>query len=278
MIISLPTRSLKLDLYLFVFLGLLIGLINMVGYIFLPQNNQSGLVIRSLILISTVILCYYLNFSFTRKNNLGVQTLEFKYRSIKYYLGGVGVACLLLLTILAFIYLLYPFTISINPKSKVSLFNDFIFYTISNTLEELLFRGFFLIASVKIFGKAWAIVFVSLLFGLFHLLGTGVTMEGLRMVITTFSMSLLFISVIYYTSSIWPAVTLHITLNFLLHSLGFDGTNNGLFQMRFNDVNMNGFIITLIFASVVLLFAWFITRKNKQRITSPNSIRRSTVG
>ena len=123
-----------------------------------------------------------------------------------------------------------------------------------------------LLASVKFFGKIGAVLFVSLLFGLFHLQGTGLTANGLSMVMTSFTMSLLFISVIYYTTSIWTAVTLHITGNFLLHSLGFDGTNKGLFQIKFSVSTINGLFLTLIYEIVVIAFVFVIFIKGKKQI------------
>jgi membrane protease YdiL (CAAX protease family) len=151
-----------------------------------------------------------------------------------------------------------------NTYSKVNLFADIISYSLGNTLEEFLFRGFLLVASTKLFGKMGGILFISLLFGLFHLQGLGLGSEGWCMVTTTFTMSLLFISVIYYTKSIWTAVTLHITGNLLLHTLGFDGASNGMFQIKFSTSNINGHFIALIYEMVVMLFALFIFSRSKK--------------
>src|SRR4030095_8975204 len=98
-------------------------------------------------------LTYYVNCKFSRKNLLIFDMLKFKSGFIKYYLGGILLGCLLIGTIWATIYVLYPFEIIKNPYSKINLANDVIFYSLGNTLEELLFRGFILLASVKFFGK-----------------------------------------------------------------------------------------------------------------------------
>ena len=82
---------------------------------------------------------------------------------------------------------------------------------------------------------------------------------------TTFTMSLLFISVIYYTATIWTAVTLHVTGNVLLHSLGFDGANNGMFQIKFATPTINGLFLTLIYEIVVIAFALVIFLKGKKQ-------------
>jgi len=181
-------------------------------------------------------------------------------------LGGILLGFVLIATIWGITYLIYPFQIIKNANSKINLAIDITTYSLGNTLEELLFRGFLLLASINLFGKIGGVLFVSLLFGLFHLQGTGLTVNGLSMVITTFTMSLLFISVIYYATSIWTAVTLHVTGNFLLHSLGFDGTNNGLFQIKFTASTINGLFITLIYEIVVIAFALAIFLKVKEQI------------
>ena len=260
-----PNRTLKVDFFLFLFFGLLIWISNIIGQSSFPGNNMFPFIIRSLILLFGLILSYYLNIKFSIKNLLIFKTLKFKSGIFKYYLSGIALGCLLIATIWTIIYLIYPFEIIKNPYSKINPVADIILYSLGNTLEELLFRGFILVASVKLVGKMGGVLFVSLLFGLFHLQGTGLTVEGLSMVLTTFTMSLLFISVIYYTESIWTAATLHITGNILLHTFGFDGTNNGLFNIRFSASNVDGHIIILIYEIVVIAFALVIFREGEKQ-------------
>ena len=250
-----PYRVLIVDLILFLFVGILIWIINIIGQISFPGYNLFPLLMRSLILVFCLIVAYFLNYRFSRRNRFTFNILQFKSGDIKYYLGGIAVGCLLIATIWAVMYLIYPFEIIKNSYSKINPVADIISYSLGNTLEELLFRGFILVASVKLVGKVGGVLFVSLLFGLFHLQGTGLSVEGLSMVLTTFTMSLLFISVIYYTASIWTAATLHITGNLLLHTFGFDGTNNGLFNLRYSASTVDGHIILLIYEIVVIAFA-----------------------
>lgn len=233
-----------------------------------PGNNLFPIIIRSVASIGLMIFSYYVNYRFLRRNLLNQDILQFKFHLIKQYSGGIILGCLLIATIWFIFYLIYPFEIIKSPDSTINAGIDIISYSLGNTLEELLFRVFLLIASVRLFEKIGGILVVSLLFGLFHLQGTGPTQEGLIIVITTSTMSLLFISVIYYTNSIWTAVTLHITGNLLLHTLGFDGTNNGLFQVRFSTSNMDGYSISLlvIYQIVVVTFALLIFINGRKRI------------
>jgi membrane protease YdiL (CAAX protease family) len=245
------------DLVSFLFFGVLIWITNIIGQRIFPGNNLFPLFMRSAILLFSVILTYNLNFKLSRKNLLIYDIFQFRSRHIKYYVLGIVSGCLLIATIWAIVYLIYPFEIIKNPASRINLATDFVSYSLGNTLEELLFRGFVLLASVKLFGKIGGVLVVSLLFGLFHLQGTGLTFEGLSMVTTTFTMSLLFISMIYYTDSIWTAATLHVTGNLLLHTLGFDGTNKGMFQIKFAAPNIDGLLLILIYEVVVIAFALF---------------------
>lgn len=261
---KLSYRALIFDFILFLFFGILIWIVNIVGQSSFPGDNLFPFLMRSLVLLSSLILSYYLNYKFSRKNLLTFNILKFKSGEIKYYFGGIVFGCLLIAIIWAVSYMIYPFEIIKNPYSKVNLVSEIISYSLGNTLEELLFRGFILLASVKLFGKIGGVLFVSLLFGLFHLQGTGLTIEGLSMVMTTFTMSLLFISVIYYTGSIWTAATLHITGNLLLHTFGFDGANHGLLNIRFITSNVDGRISILIYEIVVIAFALVIFRKGEK--------------
>lgn len=260
-------KTLIFDFTLFVFLGIVLWILNILGQISFPGNNLFPFLMRSTILFITVILCYYLNKKFSKKNQLQFDIVKFKSSDIKYYLNAILLGCILIAIIWAFTYLIYPFEIVMNPNSKTNLTTDIISYSLGNTLEELLFRGFVLLVSVKLFGKIGGALFVSLLFGLFHLQGMGLTANSLSIVTTTFTMSLLFISVIFYTESIWTAVTLHIVGNLLLHSFGFDGTDTGVFQIKFATSTMNVFFLTLIYEIVVIAFALIIFKKGKNHIS-----------
>lgn len=259
-------RVLIFDLFLFLLLSGIIWAINVIGQSSFPGNNLIPVLIRSTILTCLLTFSYYTNNKFIKKNVLNGGILKLRFTDIKQYFGGIVLGCLLVVTIWIISYLIYPFEVIQNPDSTVNPVIDIISYSLGNTLEELLFRGFLLLAFIKLFGKTGGVLLVSLLFGLFHLQGLGLTGESLSMVMTTFSMSLLFISVIYFTKSIWAAALLHITGNFLLHTLGFDGANKGMFQIRFSTSNINGHLITLIYEIVVITFALVIFIKGKKQI------------
>lgn len=259
-------RTLVSTLFLFVLISGCIWVLTIFGQSAFPGSSVFPFVARSIILSGVVAFTYYLNHRFCKKNELNASILKLIPIPVKQFVGGSMVAFVSIATIWIIIYLIYPFEIIRNVSSTPRLINDLINYSLGNTLEELLFRGFLLLAAVKLMGKLGGIVFVSLLFGLFHLPGLGLTTQGLMMVITTFTMSLLFIAVIYYTKSIWTAVALHVTGNLLLHTFGFDGANNGLFQIRFSNATLNGYIFTLIYEVVVISLALFVFHKAQKEM------------
>lgn len=250
-------------MFLFSSFGVLIWIINVLGQSIFPGDKLFPLFIRSIILVPLLILSYYINYKFIDKNALNDEILKFKKKSLKLYVGGIALACLPIATIWFVIYLIYPFEIIRNSGAKINFITDLISYSLGNTLEELLFRGFLLVAAIRLFGKIGAIFFVSFLFGIFHLQGLGVTRDGLTMAMTTFTMALLFTAEIYFTKSIWTAVALHIAGNLILHTLGFDGTSNGLFMIRFCTSNINGNIILFVYEIVIITFAVFIFFKSR---------------
>jgi membrane protease YdiL (CAAX protease family) len=164
-----------------------------------------------------------------------------------------------MLLIFTIFYLVYPFQIIKNQNYTSNFFADVISYSLGNSLEELLFRCFLLLAIVKQIGKIYGTLIVSLLFGVFHLQGLGLTPAGLSMVVTTFTMSLLLVSIIYFTNSIWPAIAFHITINLLLHTfLGFDNKNNGILHLEFISSDGIQNFATLVYEVVVCAFAILI--------------------
>ncbi|MGV3774388.1 MAG: CPBP family intramembrane glutamic endopeptidase [Verrucomicrobiales bacterium] len=96
-------------------------------------------------------------------------------------------------------------------------------FFLSNTGEELVFRGFLLLALVRAWGLRAGLATVALLFGLFHLFGLS-GINAVKMVFTTASASFLFAAVFLWTRTLWTAVGLHVSMNLALHTVsGLDG-------------------------------------------------------
>jgi uncharacterized protein len=258
-------RPLRFDLLFFLIFGAIAWSIFFISNGILVGNDLLPVLTRTLIAFSFLTFNYYANRKLISKHQLNANILRWKTTDLRQSFGGIVLACILIITILAISYLVNPFEIIRNPHPKVVPLLDVISYSLSNTIEELLFRAFVLLASVRLFGKTYSIICLSLLFGVFHLPGLGFTIGALSMILTTATMSLLYISVIYFTKSIWPAVTLHITENLLLHTIGLDGGNNGIFQINLFSSDSNVLFVTLIYETVVIAFAACVYyRSNRQ--------------
>src|SRR4051812_32143018 len=94
-----PYRVLIFDFILFLSVCIVIWMINIIGQRTFPGNNLFPFLMRSIMLLFTVIFCYYLNYKFIKKNLLPLDLLKFKAGLIKYYLGGILLACFLIATI-----------------------------------------------------------------------------------------------------------------------------------------------------------------------------------
>lgn len=73
--------------------------------------------------------------------------------------------------------------------------------------EEILFRGYLFGKLRQYVSLGWAILITSVLFGLVHM--------AWNVGIDTFALSVVMCLLVYWSGSIWPAVLLHITKNFI---------------------------------------------------------------
>ena len=90
--------------------------------------------------------------------------------------------------------------------------------------EELIFRGYALVAVSCYLGPRKAVWALALPFGLFHLPGMGMGMAAAKMIATTSAMSIVFSYSFLFTGTLWTAVGLHVAINVSLHTLtGLDG-------------------------------------------------------
>lgn len=133
-------------------------------------------------------------------------------------------------------------------------------FLLSNAGEELIFRGYLLIVLARRFGLHVALLFVGILFGLFHLPGlTGIT--ALKMFLSTAACSYLFAAAFLWTGTIWAAVGLHFSANVMLHTVtGLSGGRAALkpvFQVTPPGGVDFGFWILLTVALLLALpFVW----------------------
>jgi uncharacterized protein len=134
------------------------------------------------------------------------------------FLIGIGCAVILIAALAAALYLVVPFHWERGSRSIVSVLMEAQAYFWGNFTEELIFRGYALLALARVLGTRCAVWCTALPFGLYHFPGLeGMTL--LKMIVTTGTMHFVFAYAFLGTRSLWAAITLHVAANVLLHTV-----------------------------------------------------------
>jgi membrane protease YdiL (CAAX protease family) len=138
--------------------------------------------------------------------------------------------------------------------------------------EELIFRGYALVALSCYLGPRKAVWALALPFGLFHLPGMGMGMAAAKMIATTSAMSIVFSYSFLFTGTLWTAVGLHVVMNVSLHTLtGLDGADKPTLWKPIFGLWPTGYdagFWTLI--TITSLVAFFLSRKIDPRFFTRN--------
>lgn len=163
------------------------------------------------------------------------------------------------------LYDFVPYHFVAGPLNGVDILKESYSYCLNSALEEFIFRGFLLVILSQLTGWRAAVIIMAVPFGLFHLLYTGFTMAGLKMVLTTAAYSFVFSYTYILTGSMWTSIANHISLNILLHAiLGLGGEKRAVFVPVFDarfpsNYNVN-IIISLLVSGVVAAFLFLFIR------------------
>ena len=136
----------------------------------------------------------------------------------KAFVVGIIAACALVLALLGVFYLVAPFELLPGSLPPAAVPVAALKFLSSNFNEELLFRGYLLIALAQWLGTTRALWLLAVPFGLFHFPGLDVA-ALLKMMLTTGAMHFVFAYAYLATRSLWAAISLHVISNMLLHSV-----------------------------------------------------------
>jgi membrane protease YdiL (CAAX protease family) len=209
---------------------------------------------------------------FLKKNGISGEALGLKLstRSLLNFLFGVIIAIVVLALAAFILFLFVPYHFEKGLLTFNGMLKEAHSYFWGNFLEELMFRGFPLIALSQLSGWRKAVLIMAIPFGLFHLPGIGFNMDGLKMILTTASYSFVFSYAFILTGSLWTAMGVHVTSNILLHAVtGLDGAGKAIFTPVFYadwptgyDPALISFLLsTIIIASLLYLL---IVKKAQQ--------------
>jgi membrane protease YdiL (CAAX protease family) len=150
-----------------------------------------------------------------RRDQLGLGP---SHRSGAAFLIGSAMGAVHILALTIGLYMVAPFEMSRGPLTVGEVGLAGAEYLAGNFLEELLFRGYLLIALAHWVGVTRAIWLLALPFGLFHLPGLD-PWALVKMLLTTGAMHFVYAYVFLITRSLWAAVAMHAVGNTLLHKV-----------------------------------------------------------
>jgi membrane protease YdiL (CAAX protease family) len=175
------------------------------------------------------------------------------------FVVGIIVACALILALLGAFFLVAPFELLAGPLPLSALPLEFLNYFASNFGEELVFRGYLLIALARWLGTTRALWLLALPFGLFHFPGLD-PLALLKTILTTGAMHFVFAYAYLGTRSLWAAISLHAVSNTLLHTVVGTG-KPALLAMQYTREAPNGLDVPfLVFFGTAAAFALLLSR------------------
>lgn len=199
---------------------------NIAGHMLFPGTNTVPIAIRALLsCVGLGVLAIGSEHLVRRQfGNTATLGLSLSRRALTgMTLGALGGIALVAVSGGVF-WLLVPFHFERTSVTLLQILPDVQNYLLSNIGEELIFRGYLLLALTQRFGLRVALCATAMLFGLFHLPGlSGVA--AVKMVITTAACSFLFAGAFLATRTLWTAIALHFIGNVVLHKI--TGLSNG---------------------------------------------------
>lgn len=258
--------------YLFIVYSFIAWLLNIFSQVIFSSQNAFPFLVRTTILAITDILLVVISIRMLRLNHLAENSLGLAsfHKAILNFLFGLCIAFVVIICLGTVLYFFVPFHFVKGALNVTGLLKESSAYFWGNMLEELIFRGFLLVLLIQITGWRKAVWIMAIPFGLFHLPGMGLTLEGLKMVATTAAFSFVFSYAFLLTGSLWTAIGVHVAGNILLHAItGLDGNNKAVYQPVFNGKFPQkydaGFVASLV-TSICVSFILYLLIKRKNQL------------
>ena len=252
-------------MFIFIATALAAWGVNVVGHTLFPSQNFVPFCVRSAITLGTDVAIIYTSFRLLVQSGLpqGALGLAFSKKAILDIVWGgmIGAIAVAMIAGMLFVFVPYHFvsgSLGISAASK-----EVVSYVVGNLLEELIFRGFLFVIFSQLVGWRISALILAIPFGLFHLQGTGISIDGLKMVATTACYSFVFSFSYVFFRSLWAATSVHVMSNTCLHVItGLDGENKALLAPTFDrnwptnyDPGFTVMILTAVTVAALLYFA-----------------------
>jgi len=269
-----PQFKFKLrSVFIFIALAFVVWEINILGQIIFPSQKLIPYFARSVIMLATDLALIYISFRLLKQNNLPKEALglSISNKTISDIFWGslIGVLGVAIIAGLLFMYIPYHFIPGSIGASQ--FLKESVFYLLDNSLEELIFRGFLFIIFSQLAGWRVSSLILAFPFGLFHLQGIGLNMDGLKIFTTTACYSFVFSLSYVLFRSMWASISVHVMSNIFLHTVtGLDGANRALFKPDFegswpkgNNLSFSIVILSaIIISGSLLLFIALFDKKH----------------
>jgi len=237
------------------------------GVMFFPGELPGALMARALLAACGVALLWFGSKMLLRRDGFPSDALglQLTLPHTKAFVLGIAGGLLFVALMAATVALQVPFhwEKGLLSLSQATFETHTYFWT--SLGEELIFRGYALVALSYYLGPRKAALALALPFGLFHLPGMGMGMAAAKMIATTCAMSMVFSYSFLRTGTLWTTVGQHVAMNVSLHTLtGLDGAGKatlwkpvfGLWPTGYDA----GFWTLITIASLV---AYLLSRKIK---------------
>lgn len=229
------------------------------GHTFFPGDRATAHIGRNLCSIFGIGVLFTGTRRLLRRDGLdaGLLPLGWKAWHARAFLIGGALACVHILMLMAAIFVIAPFELRLGPLPPEAVALAGVGYLTGNFVEELLFRGYLLIAVARWMGTTRAIWLLAVPFGLFHFQGLDGPTLGMMM-LTTGAGHFLFTYAWLATRSLWAAVAMHAVGNTLLHTVVGMGGPAALSIHYLRP--LSGMTAFLVFFGVSALFAILLSR------------------
>jgi membrane protease YdiL (CAAX protease family) len=208
------------SLVMFVLGAVLLRLASVAGWAFFPGAGLGVRLGRIVIPGVMALGLVWLNHFVLRRDGWPADPLELRVtaRRAGWFVAAVLAAFGIVALLLAALWVQVPFRFQRGPLTGPNLGWQTAEYFFGNSGEELIFRGYLLLALIRAWGIGRAVLATSVLFALFHLPGLGGA-TALKMMATTFLGGCLYAYGFLLTHTLWTAVGLHVAGNIVLHQI-----------------------------------------------------------
>lgn len=251
------------SVFIFIVLAFFAWVINILGQIIFSSQNLLPYCTRTIITLATDLALIYVSFHLLKQNYLPIEALglSISKKTIFDIFWGAIIGAIVIAIIAGVLFMFIPYHFVSGPTGDSQVLKEGISYLVGNSLEELMFRGFLFIIFSQLAGWRLSALIMALPFGLFHLQGTGLNMDGFKLVATTACYSFVFSLSYVLFRSMWTAISVHVVSNIFLHKLtGLDGANKAMLVPAFErswpkayDAGFTAAIVSAIIISGSLL-------------------------